>query len=189
MSEALLQLLPFEASDTLAGLSLEAHTSFSPGRLAIRYVLQGPLELLKLPGSSGSPQRRDGLWQTTCLEAFLALPGQPGYWEVNLAPDGDWNLYRLTDYRQGLEPEPSTQQLPVQVERRGDRLSLSVVLDLRPLVAEAEELDLAITAVIAESAGPLHYWALSHRGTEPDFHRRDSFMAIGHGKVPGEPPP
>jgi hypothetical protein len=189
MSEALLHLQPFEASGALAGLSLAAHTSFSPGRLALHYLLQGPLHRLSLDGCGGSPQRRDGLWQTTCLEAFLGLPGQPGYWEVNLAPNGDWNLYRLTDYRQGLKPEPSYQALPMEVERQADRLSLSVVLDLTPLVGDAERLELSLTAVIAERAGPLQYWALQHRGAEPDFHRRDSFMAIGHGKVPGEPPP
>ena len=37
--------------------------------------------------------RRDGLWKATCFEAFLALPNQSRYWEINLSPNGDWAVY------------------------------------------------------------------------------------------------
>jgi hypothetical protein len=48
-------------------------------------VLPSPLE--------DGPQhghRKDGLWTATCFEAFLALPDQSRYWEINLSPNGDW---------------------------------------------------------------------------------------------------
>src|SRR4051812_33386339 len=52
--------------------------------------------------------RADGLWQSTCFEAFFAQAGNPTYWEVNLSPAKQaWNLYRFEDYRKPAGTEPN----------------------------------------------------------------------------------
>jgi len=118
------RLIPFagdcEASDR-GGLSLtiSGHISFTEGSLEVAYQLQGDLAQLSLPSPASAPERRDLLWQTTCLELFLARRGAKGYWEFNLSPAGHWNVYRLERYREGLTPEPAYQQLPFQVEQPG----------------------------------------------------------------------
>jgi hypothetical protein len=38
------------------------------------------------------------------LEAFWGFAGQQAYWELNLAPSGDWNRYRLSHNRGPLVP-------------------------------------------------------------------------------------
>ena len=75
--------------------------------LALDYELVVPADQLIWPAAAASPQRRDELWQSTCLELFIAQPNEPRYWEINLSPSGDWNIYRLSGYRQGLQAEPS----------------------------------------------------------------------------------
>ena len=60
-----------------------------------------------IDGPQAAGQRRDELWTTTCFEAFLAIPDQPGYWEINLAPNGDWALYRFEGYRSGQSQQLS----------------------------------------------------------------------------------
>src|SRR3546814_17637970 len=41
----------------------------------------------------------DGLWESTCFEAFLTEEGEPDYTEFNYGPDGRWACYQFDDYR------------------------------------------------------------------------------------------
>ncbi len=151
------------------------------GRLELVWRLTGDLDALVLPEPSPSRRRCDGLWQTTCLEAFWGLAGQEAYWELNLAPSGDWNLYRLSHYRGPLVPVALAAAPPWQVRRTAGEWEVAVELDLSE-VAGGEEpgvadlpLEVSLTAVIDQVGQGVSYWALAHTGAEPDFHRRDSF--------------
>jgi len=150
-------------------------------RLELVWRLAGDLEALVLPDPSQSRRRCDGLWQTTCLEAFWGFAGQEAYWELNLAPNGDWNLYRLSHYRGPLAPVALAAAPPWQVRRTAGELELAVELDLSEVVGADEPgvaglpLEISLTAVIDQVGQGGSYWALAHTGAEPDFHRRDSF--------------
>jgi hypothetical protein len=104
-------------------LTITGHLSFTEGTLEVAYQLRGDLAQLSLPSPASTPERRDLLWQTTCLELFLARRGADGYWEFNLSPAGHWNVYRLEGYRQGLAPEPAYHQLPLQVQPQEQSLA------------------------------------------------------------------
>jgi hypothetical protein len=151
------------------------------GRLELVWRLAGDLDALVLPDPSPSRRRCDGLWQTTCLEAFWGFAGQEPYWELNLAPSGDWNLYRLSHYRGPLTPVALAAAPPWQVRRTAGEQELAVVLDLSEVVGADEPgveglpLEISLTAVIEQVGQGASYWALAHTGAEPDFHRRDSF--------------
>jgi hypothetical protein len=176
MSERTFRLMPFEAAMVPSGLRLAGSIRREGGVLSLRYELNGPTDSLVLPEAVPSPQRRDGLWQHTCLECFLAVPGNARYWEVNLSPCGDWNVYRLSGYRTDLTPESAIRSLPVVVERAEGRLRLEARLDLTATLAPGDPLEVAICAVLEGNNGTLSYWALAHGGDVPDFHRREDFQ-------------
>lgn len=159
-----------------AALAVQGTVQRRGEQLHLHYRIDDPTGRVRLPAAAAPPRRRDELWSTTCLELFLAEPGAAPYWEVNLSPSGDWNVYRLTAYRQGLAPEPAITALPFTVARLGGGLELQVTLDLSALVPAGRPLDLAITAVLDEQGGEISYWALAHPGPEADFHRRDGFV-------------
>ena len=146
-------------------------------RLWVHYMLRGPLQRLAIPPLAATPRRRDELWQATCLELFLALPGQEAYREFNLSPSGDWNVYRPDGYRQGLRPDPAWTALPLS-RRDPDpatTLEMRLTTTLPAELAAAAELEVAVTAVLQQQSGSCSYWALRHPGPEADFHRRDGF--------------
>jgi hypothetical protein len=151
------------------------------GRLELVWRLTGDLDALVLPEPSQSRRRCDGLWQTTCLEAFWGFAGQQAYWELNLAPSGDWNLYRLSHYRGPLTPVALVVPPAWQVRRTVGELEVAVELDLGEVAGGDESgvavlpLEISLTAVIEQVGQGVSYWALTHTGAEPDFHRRDSF--------------
>jgi hypothetical protein len=146
--------------------------------LRLHYRLEADLgsaaSALLLP-PPGPPSRRDGLWQHTCLEAFLAPADGEPYWELNLAPSGDWALYRFAAYRRGQQ-SPALENLPVAVVNRAEQLELSLNFPLPTELATASQLELAVTAVLEQQSGALSYWALRHPAAQPDFHLREGFV-------------
>lgn len=177
------RLVPFDPTTAPAGVQLHGALQRADGRLHLRYHLADPSGAIRIPPATPAPARRDGLWNRTCLELFLAVPGAAAYWEFNLSPCGDWNVYRLSGYRQGLAPEPAVAALPVAVARRDDGLELELSFPLAPLVAAEQPLQVAVTAVLEQHApaggsgeGPLSFWALGHPGPEADFHERAGFL-------------
>ena len=159
-----------------ASLALAGSVHRDGDRLSLHYRLEDPEGLVLVPSAIAAPRRCYDLWTSTCFEFFLAESGAEPYWEGNLAPNGDWNLFRLSGYRQGLTPEPAIMDLPFVVERDGGGLDLMVNLDLGALPLAGRPLELAVTAVVELRDGEIHYWALTHPGAQADFHRRDGFL-------------
>ena len=118
-------------TQTPAG-QIEAHLTLNENSLQFVFLVQfkdTPLRLPPLRNVQALGQRRDGLWQRTCCEAFIAATGQPGYLEFNFAPDGDWACYAFADYRQAIT-QPQQQSSPLiscQKLTDGFRLSAQVV--------------------------------------------------------------
>ncbi|MBA3921078.1 MAG: DOMON-like domain-containing protein [Nostocaceae cyanobacterium] len=140
----------------------------------IRYVLIGNLQDVAIAPLSDTPVRKHELWADTCFEFFLGIPNSTRYWEFNLSPSGNWNVYRFDGYRQGMQEETAFTQLPFSIQSQSDSLTLTLDIDLEPIISQ-QPLKIGVTAVINLN-NQLTYWALTHVGTEADFHLRDSFM-------------
>jgi len=141
--------------------------------LVLRYEMTGAIESI-LMAESEYPTRQMELWETTCFECFFGVPGQDWYWEVNLSTSGHWNVFRLDEYRSALREELAIEELAILTDRSA--FSLETELDLSLLGLETCDLELSVTAVIADRLGTMSYWAVCHAGVEPDFHSRDSFV-------------
>jgi hypothetical protein len=181
MNPLTFSLQPFAETAPQNSLDITGKIFRKGNQLNLGYALQGELADVIIPERSddrpiGIPDRRKfALWEATCFEFFLGVTGDPGYWEFNLSPSGDWNVYRLDGYRQGLREELAFATLPFQVEQSADRFSLELSLDLSPIVRSDQPLELSATTVVQHADGTFSYWALTHCGPEADFHQRGSF--------------
>ena len=97
------------------------------------------------------------------------------YWEFNLSPSGDWNVYFFESYRKSMHLEDKFKSLPFNILRDFNALYLGLEVNLDCLVSIIENLDVSINTVIKTKEGDISYWALKHCGEEADFHLRDSF--------------
>ncbi|MGF7149042.1 hypothetical protein FHS96_002684 [Sphingomonas zeicaulis] len=148
-------------------------TRWAEGALEITYEVTGPVASILLPAPE-APQRRDGLWQHTCFEAFFALGGT-AYLEANFAPSQHWAAYRFDHYRMGMAPAEAFPAPEIRLEAPPERLLLTVRLAPLPVLAQVTALGLS--AVIKDRSGGTSWWALAHPGDKPDFHHRDCFVA------------
>ena len=176
MSEQSFSLIPFPAP-ALPALTIMGRISFQNHLLSLQYSLAGNIDDVMLPPALLKPSRRNELWKTTCFEFFLAIKDQSGYWEFNLSPSGDWNVYRMDAYRRiGFREETGISRLPFAFQKESGKCLLEVFIDLTPIFRHEQELHLGITAIIQTKDGAESYWALTHPASQPDFHLRESFI-------------
>ncbi|GAP97342.1 DOMON-like domain-containing protein [Leptolyngbya sp. NIES-2104] len=165
-------LSPFNTVCDSAILNLSGSVDRIDNRLMLKFDLFDRLSQVLIPVAK-SPSRQDNLWQTTCFEFFIGVQNSSEYWEFNLSPSSDWNVYHFENYRAGMQEEKVFLSLPFEIETRSHHTFLSIDLDLN-LLNLNQPIDLGITAVI-ETNQQISYWALKHCGKEADFHIRESF--------------
>jgi hypothetical protein len=169
-------LIPFPAP-SVPNLTIKGTLFRQTNILTIQYVLHGKIGNILLPDLSAISTRKDELWKTTCLEFFLAVKDSPQYWEFNMSPSGDWNVYHMDAYRRiGFREEILIQQLPFQVQKDANSLVLDASVDLNPIIQVKQDLEIGITAIIETKDGNETYWALVHPAPQADFHLRESFI-------------
>ena len=169
-------LHPFPAEQLPVGIQLAASAARSADGLLISWELRGRLEDILLPEQSASPSRRDQLWQQSCFEFFASPADSSQYWEVNLSPSGDWNVYAFDEYRAGMREETALAALPFRIVRRTESLRLELLFSLDAIIPPEQTVALGISAVLRHRSGRSSYWALTHCGNRPDFHLRESFL-------------
>ena len=146
---------------------------FDDGRLWVRYHVEILLDALILPHEA-EPLCTDGLWKTTCFEAFIQRPQRKYYIEFNASPSGQWAAYRFDDYRVGMAELPLEAAPEIGLDASESHFALEVTYDLPPELA-GQPLEFGLSAVIEESDGTKSYWALAHPLGQPDFHHGDCF--------------
>src|SRR3546814_4933002 len=97
---------PGTPGKAVRAVAVEVSLSFEDG-FALRFIVDGAIGALVLPDGQGelviADSATDGLWESTCFEAFLTEEGEPAYTEFNYSPDGRWACYQFDDYRSLLD--------------------------------------------------------------------------------------
>jgi hypothetical protein len=146
------------------------------GDLSLSYKLTGDLAKIRIPAPQPSIAK-DGLWEHTCFEAFIAVQGESGYHELNFSPSGQWAAYSFSDYR-ARSSWTASQRPAIRFVKSDGHLLLEAVIALGDLPQNMADkpLQLGLAAVIEASDGSRSYWALYHPGDGPDFHDRAGFI-------------
>ena len=168
-------LQPFPPGDPWPPLDIIGGIIRGASTFAMHYMLLGRLEDLVIPEPAAIPVRKNGLWEETCFELFLGVKDSPLYWEINLSPSGQWNIFRFADYRQGMREETALKPVLFTVQTRPGTIFISLELNLAEVLEANQPVELGFSAVIRHRNGEVTYWALNHLGPRPDFHRRDGF--------------
>jgi hypothetical protein len=168
-------LQPFPCTQALFNLKITGNIARHENLLTISYTLLGDIRQVNIAPPE-TPQRKNELWQDTCFEFFIGAKNSSSYWEFNLSPAEHWNIYRFDNYRQGMQEETAFTTLPFDVKHNSDSLDLTFDVKLDKIISIDQPIEVAITTVIKSISGDVSYWALSHKGAEPDFHLRESFI-------------
>lgn len=175
-----MRLIPFPGTCDRCRFLIEAELSWRGPRFFIDFRVRAAPEVRGLVAGETLGVRADKLWEKTCFEVFLRPVEDETYWEINLAPDGRWNLWRLEGYRAGLVHEERV-SAPTAWRTRfeGDEWILSTEFDFRVVPELSTRPVRGSVAAVAEHAdGEKTYWSLVHSQEKPDFHYPDHFVLL-----------
>jgi hypothetical protein len=176
MADGLLPLIPYKAAAESAPI-LRAGIERTTTLLSLRWVVGGAVTSVRMPTRAAAPRRADDLWTHTCFEAFIGAAGSEAYWEINVSPSGDWNVYRFDGYRRGMRPETRLTAVSALERASCGTVTLRAGIDLSSMPELAHGgLDTSLAAVLEATDGTLSYWSIVHGASRPDFHRRESFV-------------
>ena len=172
------ELIPYPA-DNLPKIAIGGDIQRADNQLSLHYAVTGGLESILIPPKTDNVTRKDELWKATCFEYFLALPTLPQYWEFNMSPSGNWNIYVMDAYRQiNMRQEQAFTHLPYTFNKVYNQITLDITVDLNPILKIDSPLEIAIATIIQTTQRNESYWALAHPGAptaQADFHLRKSF--------------
>jgi len=169
-------LIPFPAA-SIPDITITGTISRRNNLLTLQYSVTGSIEKIFLPLPTARPGRKAELWKQTCFEFFFAKKEGSQYWEFNLSPSGDWNVYHMDAYRRvGFREETLIHGMAIEARWTSQTFSLDGKVDLSPIVLQDHAVEVGITAVLQTQDGSETYWALTHPAPEADFHMRESFI-------------
>ena len=145
------------------------------GDWLLHYELCADLGALRIPALQ-APIATDGLWEHTCLEAFIGVTGETAYHEFNFSPSTQWAAYAFCDYRQrNVWAANLAPVITVAQTATGLTLEARVATADLPNNPTQQPWQIGLTAVIETATGEKSYWALHHPAEKPDFHHRGGF--------------
>jgi hypothetical protein len=156
-------LKPHPDHPPVAAEALRVHVERLRYGFLLSYFLSADTSRLVIPPYIADAPRTDGLWRSTCFEAFVRGGGK-SYCEFNFSPSGEWASYAFDGYREGMHETPTRARILTTV--RPHMLAVGVHLN-----ADFDRsAQMALAAVIEETDGRKSYWALEHPSGAPDFH-------------------
>lgn len=138
-----------------------------------KFSLIGDLRKVQLPLPVNHSERRNELWKSTCFEVFAQL-GSSEYIELNISPEGHWNCYEFTSYRNGMHESALVRNIDFKLETQ-DSSHYSCLIKIwlqKPLRPHL----MGLTSVIKTQSEGLQYWSLRHSGDKADFHRSEDWL-------------
>ncbi|MBO9498407.1 MAG: DOMON-like domain-containing protein [Novosphingobium sp.] len=163
------------AHPPLSVRAIEARViGFDASLLRLRWRIEGAAKLV-VPVFAGKG-RADGLWETTCFEAFLKPEGGAAYVELNLSPSERWAAYDFATYRDGMAQRPFPHEPHCAIRVGTDLTIFDAAVPSAGLPALPAAMGLS--AVIEEKGGVKSYWAMTHASEKPDFHDAACFAAV-----------
>ena len=158
---------PSHPAKAVQGISIEIEPA--PHGWTIWYEVEAETSNILIPAERPS-RRMDGLWETTCFEAFFIRPGDNCYLEFNISTSSDWAAYVFDGYRAGRQDFEIAHPPIVSRIEQAFALDVHVTLPIAPGPWRA-----ALNAIIEEADGTKSWWALAHPPGDPDFHHPDCF--------------
>lgn len=175
-------LKPYPGQDTSKSIEELNFSSILKDRsITFRFHLKDPDQKVTGKFTSenqvlGGDRRKDDLWKQTCFEVFWNYQDSK-YLELNVTPEGQWNLYHFENYRNGMKVFENIQMLQMKSKRIGTNYDLEVSMNIPDMmfVDSGLKSQISATAVLLTDLGT-EYWAIHHAGPRPDFHLQESFV-------------
>ena len=122
--------------------------------------------------SISPPKRAKELWKATCFELFFTSKNQKGYYEINISPSKQWNIYTFKGYRDFVTETEIASNPIITMSQQKDEYTLLFESTLDE-VGLTENLVFNLAVILLDSNNIRHFYAINRTLGAVDFHNRE----------------
>ena len=141
--------------------------------LKLNYQIVGDLSNYHFPQNS-KQQRADELWLDSCFELFISHPHKNEYWEINISPSTEWNIYHFTSYKEDMRVSNIISTPTIKSYRYEHEYKLSF-----ETIIQKENFDklllINLCVILLDKKGVRNFYSMDRREGSPNFHDRACF--------------
>ncbi len=157
---------------TTVTATIELHDN----QLTLEYQIQGNMSQYHFPKQT-KQERANELWLDTTFELFIAPTNSDEYWEINISPSTQWNVYHFTSYKEGMKESNIISQPTIKTDEYHNEYRLTFNSTV-PNEHFDHVLQINLCVILLDQKGVRHFYSIKRREGSPDFHDRDSFMTL-----------
>ena len=156
--------------------TVKATIKLHENNLTLEYQVLGDLSHYHFPKQT-KQERANNLWLDTTFELFIAPVGSDEYWELNIAPSTQWNLYHFTSYKEGMKESNiiSTPSIKTYVQHDKYRLTFNATVAHEHF---DQALQINLCTILLDQNGVRHFYSIERREGDVDFHDRGGFSSL-----------
>ena len=159
---------PLKVEATLEVLQQKIKLNFQVIGNRKAYVINSKLE------NEEKIERKDELWKSTCFELFIANSPSEEYYEINISPFGEWNIYHLNAYKVGFKEFREVSKPIIKMTKENYKYRLSFEIEFNQRIFNNEGLSFNLATIILDKNNLRHFYSICPRKTA-DFHNRISW--------------
>ncbi len=145
-------------------------------KLMLEYQISGNLSHYHFPKLT-KQQRADKLWLDTTFELFIAPENSAEYWEINVSPSTQWNVYHFTSYKEGMKESNIISQPTIKTYEYDNEYRLTFNSTV-PNEYFDHVLQINLCVILLDQKGVRYFYSIKRREGSPDFHDRDCFTPL-----------
>ena len=161
--------------------TIKASIELKNNQLKLEYQIVTDLSQYSLPKQT-KQQRVDNLWLDTCFELFIANVNDDRYWEINISPSTEWNIYQFRSYKDDMRESNSLITPIIKRYRYDNKYYLSFESKVQRDIW-SRELQINLCVILLDIKGVRQFYSIERRKGSPDFHDRDYFTKININRV------
>ena len=145
-------------------------------KLTLEYQILGDLSHYHFPKQT-KQERANELWLDTTFELFIAPTNSDEYWEINISPSTQWNVYHFTSYKEGMKESNIISQPTIKTDEYHNEYRLTFESSVpKEYFDQASHINLCV--ILLDQKGVRHFYSIKRREGSPNFHDRDYFMTL-----------
>lgn len=147
-------------------------------KISYEVELSGYIELWEKLNSS--LERKIGLWEGTCFEAFIKDPKSERYLEFNFSGTGLWNCFYFEEKGQELKEHVSLQISSHRFISRPRKRIFSFSIPKKDIdfLMSNHQLDIGLSTILMDDDEHKEYFSIKHLKDKPDFHDENTYLNI-----------
>jgi len=155
----------------MANITVEASFLIRNQTIQLEYKIEGEIAKYNFPQES-QQKRVHELWRKSCFEFFFSIGDSDEYYEINISPTTEWNIYHFNSYREGMKEVTDISIPSINVHRGKESISLSFEVQFLAQEIVNKPFSYNLATILLNNSSLRYFFTIHRKDGDVDFHNK-----------------